>query len=318
MKRVLLQLAVLLSCILLPAASRAADTASVSLQEYRRQLHELTARVDSLSEHPEQTASVVVTIPEKVTVLTGSGQITVSYRDLKDDLAAISRADPEKRSAMLLRVQKYLHALNDEAGAHDRETQTPVARQKLDAILSRREFRSAQAGPSLGQILMAKFFRWLMRLLRGSGNAAFDWLQLAVYGLVGTVLVLLLIWIAQRFRSGKEEPAGREIIPFAPSARGWRTWLAEARADAQRQDWRNAIHLAYWAGIAFLEENGAWKPNRARTPREYLRLVGTRGSQYTPLAALTRKFEIVWYGNRHTAASDFDEALQQLEKLGCR
>ena len=110
---------------------------------------------------------------------------------------------------------------------------------------------------------------------------------------------------------------GREIIPFAPSARSWRAWLAEARLMAQQQEWRNAIHLAYWAGISFLESGGAWKPNRARTPREYLRLLGTRKPEYPSLAALTRKFELVWYGDRAAGALDFQETLGQLEKLGC-
>jgi hypothetical protein len=87
---------------------------------------------------------------------------------------------------------------------------------------------------------------------------------------------------------------------------------------AQQQDWRNAIHLAYWAGISFLESGGAWKPNRARTPREYLRLMGSRKPEYPSLAALTRKFELVWYGDRAASSLDFQETLGQLEKLGCR
>jgi hypothetical protein len=33
---------------------------------------------------------------------------------------------------------------------------------------------------------------------------------------------------------------------------------------------------------------------------------------------LTRKFELVWYGHREAAESDFQETLGQLEKLGCR
>lgn len=320
MRRGSSQPAMLLACVLVLAASAAAETPSVSLEEYRQQLRQLSEKIDSLREHPEQTSAVVSSIPDSVTVVTGQKPITVSYRDLKDDLATIARADPKKRSAMLPRVQNYLQALNDEAGTQDRETDTQDARQKLAGILSRREFRGAQEGLSLRQTLLAKLLRWLTRILGkvSMGGGRFDLLQIAVYVLVGAVLVLLLVWILRRFRGPKAEPAGREIIPFAPSARGWRTWLADARAQAHRQDWRGAIHLAYWAGISFLEENGAWKPNRARTPREYLKLVGTRGSHYPALAALTREFEIVWYGNRETVEADFNEALGQLEKLGCR
>src|SRR5262249_7344112 len=150
------------------------------------------------------------------------------------------------------------------------------SRQKLAEILSRREFRASQAGPSTRDILVSRLFRSLSRLLGGMslGRSGFDWLQILVYAFVAIILALLLAWVLRRFRAPQLPRKQREIIPFAPSARGWRTWLAEARALAQQQDWRNAIHLAYWAGISYLEENGAWKPDRARTPREYLRLMG--------------------------------------------
>jgi len=41
-------------------------------------------------------------------------------------------------------------------------------------------------------------------------------------------------------------------------------------------------------------------------------------AQYPVLAALTHKLEVVWYGYGSAAESDFEEALGQLEKLGCR
>jgi hypothetical protein len=143
-------------------------------------------------------------------------------------------------------------------------------------------------------------------------------MRLIIYLLVGAAATLLLLWTIRRLRRPQEELPEREIIPFAPSARSWRAWLADARTQAQKEDWRNAIHLAYWAGISYLEEHGAWKPNRARTPREYLRLIGKAAAQYPVLAALTRKLEIVWYGYGTAAEADFHEALGQLEKLGCR
>ena len=320
MKRGMAQLAVMFAAIFLLAPPAAADAAGLSLAEYRQQLRELTANVDSLQEHPEQAAKTEAAIPDNVAVSTGQGQITVSYRDLKSNLASFSRADPQKRSKMLPQIQNYLHALSAEAEAFDQGTEPAAARQKLAEILARREFHNVH-GSSLGDILLTKIFAWLSRLLTRlsiSGSSRFDLFQILVYFLIATALILLLIWTLRRLRRPPEEPAAREIIPFAPPARSWRAWLAEARSLAQQQDWRNAIHLAYWAGISLLEERGTWKPNRARTPREYLRLVGPRTPHYPPLAALTRKFEVVWYGHRDAAESDFQETLGQLEKLGCR
>ena len=172
--------------------------------------------------------------------------------------------------------------------------------------LTRREFKRVH-DPSGKETLLSKLYGWFSRLfgrIHVGGKASFNLLQVIVYILLGAALLLLLLWTL--------------IIPFSPSARGWRSWLANARDSAAKQDWRNAIHLAYWAGISFLESSGAWKPNQARTPREYLRQVSTRNARYPALSALTRKFEVVWYGHREAAERDYQETLGELEKLGCR
>jgi hypothetical protein len=102
------------------------------------------------------------------------------------------------------------------------------------------------------------------------------------------------------------------------SARGWRIWLAEARAAAQSGNWRDAVHLAYWAGISLLETQGAWRPDSARTPREYLRLIPEANPHRPTLSSLTRKFELVWYGGQPADEQVFAQTLEELEKLGCR
>jgi hypothetical protein len=308
----------LLVPFLFPLPARAT---SLSVTEYRQQLHDLAERVASLEAHPEEAGQVETTVPDQVAVSTKAGEITVSYHDLRNDLAVFSKADAEKRPALLRQIKDYVETLNAEAEAYDqREADTTLAHSKLKDILSRREFHSVQ-GPSAKDLLLSKLYRWLSRVLDKlsiRGGSRFDWLELLVYALVAAALTLLAVWTIRRLRRPRDELPPREIVPFSPSAKGWRRWLAEARALAQQQDWRNAIHLAYWAGISFLEESGTWKPNRARTPREYLRLLGTRAAQYQALAALTRKFEVVWYGDRAAAEADFQETLGQLERLGCR
>lgn len=298
-----------------------ARATSLSVAEYRQQLHDLAEKVESLEAHPELAGQVESAVPDHVTVSTAAGETTVSYQDLKNDLTVFSKAGAEKRPGLLHQIKSYVQALNTAAEAYDKNGTDPsLARDKLNGILSRHEFHNVQ-GPSAKDLLLSRIYRWLSRILSKlfvRGGARFDWLQLLVYVLVGAALILLAVWTIRRLRRPREELPQREIVPFSPSAKGWRSWLAEARALAQQQDWRNAIHLAYWAGISFLEEGGTWKPNRARTPREYLRLLGTRASQYQALAALTRKFEVVWYGDRTAGELDFQETLGQLERLGCR
>jgi hypothetical protein len=318
MKQGRVHLALVLSALLvLPAA---AAESGLSLAEYRQQLSELTAKVDALADHPELAGKTATDLPDKVAVNTGSGQITVNYRNLKDDLATFSRVDAAKRSAALAQIQNYLSELSAEAEAYEQGANPAAAHHKLTDILARREFRNVQ-GSSPGDLLLDRIRSWLARLLNRlslSGGSRFDVFQILVYVFIAAALIVLALWTVRHLRRRREEPAVREIIPFSPSARGWHAWLAEARTLAQQQDWRNAIHLAYWAGISFLEEQGAWRPDRARTPREYLHLVGLRSARYPVLATLTRKFELVWYGHRDAAESDFQETLGQLEKLGCR
>jgi hypothetical protein len=106
--------------------------------------------------------------------------------------------------------------------------------------------------------------------------------------------------------------------PAPVSAKEWSAWLAEARAEAEAGNWANAIHLAYWAGISLLEAQGAWRPDKARTPREYLRLLAATDEHHPTLTALTHGFEIVWYGGHPANQDAFAETMTHLEKLGCR
>jgi len=318
MKNCNITVAVLLLVLLCSVPKARAE--SLSAAAYQQQLQDIVTKVESLESHPENAGTVVASIPDQVSVATGSGEIKVSYKALKDGLAAVAAADESKRPALLRQAQQYARAMNSAAEEYDkRAADAGAAHQKLEEILSRPEFKAK--GPSAKDALLARIYYWIARWLSKlifKGKASFDLMRLIIYLVVGAAATLLLLWTIRRLRRPQEDLPQREIIPFAPSARSWRAWLADARVQAQQEDWRNAIHLAYWAGISYLEEHGAWKPNRARTPREYLRLIGKAASQYPVLAALTRKLETVWYGYGTAAEADFHEALGQLEKLGCR
>jgi len=293
---------------------------SLSVAEYQQQLQGIVANVESLESHPENAGTLVASIPDQVSVTTSSGELKVSYKVLKDSLATFKAADEKTRPGLLREINAYVRSMNSAAEDYEKSAADPgPAHRKLEEILSRREFKTK--GPSAKDALLARIYYWIARWLSKiifKGQASFDLMRLIIYLLVGAAATLLLLWTIRRLRRPQEDLPQREIIPFSPSARSWRAWLADARTQAQKEDWRNAIHLAYWAGISYLEEHGAWKPNRARTPREYLRLIGKAAAQYPVLAALTRKLEVVWYGYGTAAEADFHEALGQLEKLGCR
>lgn len=295
-------------------------TADLSPAQYRQQLQDLSARVEHLKEHAEQASQFEQYLPDHVAVNDGPNQYSVSYDWLRDKLKQFQQADLKTRSVFLQQIQDQFKDLEAEAQAYEKaQAASGSDQEKLNQILARREFRKAH-GPSWFAILQQKILHWLADFFSRHplyGRGATDFLHLVVYASVAAAFIMFVIWLKKRF-DRPQENLTREIIPFAPSAKGWPNWLAEARASAQQGDWRNAIHLVYWAAISFLEAGGAWKPDRARTPREYLRILGSRKPQYPILSALTRKFEVVWYGSRDVQEADFSEALQQLEKLGCK
>lgn len=317
-KASLLLAALLAACLL--CSSAFAESSAISVAEYQQQLADLSARIQSLAQHPQQVGAVETGIPKSIAVKTNSGEITVQNQRLKDDLAALSKSSGEKQTALLHQITSYVQELQSQAGAFEqREINSSAATQKLDEILARKEFRNISQ-PSLMEIIQARVYRWLRRLLSRmhAPRSSFNWIQNVIWGIIGGVVVVLVIWTLRRLMRPEEPLAFREIIPFSPSARSWSAWLKEARESAAKQDWRNAIHLAYWAGISYLESSGAWKASRSRTPREYLRLLSSLNPRYPILSALTRRFEIVWYGQAAAREADFQDTLAQLEKLGCR
>lgn len=300
--------------------SAVAQAASLSLGEYRQQLQDFTTRVEQLKSYPEQAAQLQSDMPAQITVSDGGQQYSISYSLVKDQLRQFQFGDAKKRSTFLVNIQNQLHLLDQEAQRYQNTAAASEGQgRKLNEILSRYEFRKTH-GPSAVAVWWEKILRWIANFFDRHpiyGKRGTDLLHIMVYVAVAVAFILFAIWIKRRLDRPREEQE-REIIPFSPSARGWHSWLAEARESAQKGDWRNGVHLAYWAGISFLEEHGAWRPDRARTPREYLRILGMRKPEYPTLSALTRKFEVTWYGNRDASAADFQETLGQLEKLGCR
>ena len=173
-------------------------------------------------------------------------------------------------------------------------------RDKLADILSRREFEKVR-GESWYDRLKQAAQRWLFNLLqRIVTSSAFPVVgRVVIWALVALAVVAAAFWVVRNYRQSNvyTQFAGS---PDVVSAKPWRDWQAEANAAAQAGRWRDAVHLSYWAAISFLEAQGLWRPDLARTPREYLKLLPEGDSHRDPLQELTRSFEKVWYGTRHS------------------
>jgi hypothetical protein len=283
--------------------------------EYRAELDRLLSATQQLETSNDTTPQPLRDLPQSWRVATDQRQFEVSTAGLQRD---VRRYEKERNVANAAAIRTELQSLRTDLDGFEKPpTDASANRTALNSILARPEFRDVQ-GPSwldrLKQRLLAFILHFLERLIRSTAIPTIS--KFFVYGLMGLALAALA-FVA--YRSLWSSRAFDTVIPrdLAVSAKEWAIWLSEARDAAAKGEWRDAIHLAYWAGISFLERQGTWKPDRARTPREYLRLLSSSSEHRETLTALTRIFELAWYANRGASERTFSQTLEQLEKLGC-
>lgn len=283
--------------------------------QYRADLDRLVEETQGL-QASGQVAKVMDDLPVTWHVQGEAGQFDIQTDGLRRDLHNLQ----EKFSSSLQeRIATRLQTMRADVDAYEKPA-ADISRQRaaLTAILARPEFNDAH-GPDWIERLKLRILEWLFRQLgRLFGSSSIPTVgKVLVYSLVGLAVLVVAIWVYRSIRSAARM---ERVVPEgeAVSAKEWTVWMAEARAAAGKGSWRDAIHLAYWGGISFLEAGGMWRPDRARTPREYLRLLPAASEHRPPLTALTREFEVVWYGNQNADAQAFSQTLEELEKLGCR
>lgn len=283
--------------------------------EYRAELDQLLVATQELDSSARPVPATLKDLPPSWRVHAGQQDFEISAEGLRRD---VSEFEKEGNAATAIAIRSRIQNLRDDLdGFEASPPDVSSTRKHLAAILARPEFRNVH-GPTffnrLAQRLLAAILRWLELLFTSSAIPTIS--KIFVYGLIG-LAVLTLGYFA--YRQIKSASARENVVPteLPVSARNWALWLAEAQAAAKQHNWREAIHLAYWAGISFLECQGTWRPDRARTPREYLRLLPTASEHRETLQELTRIFELTWYAKRRADAGVFNQTMQALERLGC-
>jgi len=215
-------------------------------------------------------------------------------------------------------ISEGLRALRAEAASFELPSEdVSGSRALLTRILADREFQGIHGPTAIDRLKqrIQRFFSWLLgRALRSSAIPTISRVLVNVLIGLAVLIVAYLMYRALR-RTAVLETAPLNTPPR--SVKEWTLWLKEARGAANTGCWRDAIHFVYWCGIAFLEAQGVWRPDRARTPREYLRLLPPSSEYLQTLTTLTSGFERVWYGTEDANAERFAQALTDLKKLGC-
>jgi len=318
--RLITLLAQCLLAILILSGIAAADDATISLADYKLRLERYTSQIQQTAVHPEYAADFYRDVPSSFKVYTPPGVIDVPMDFLRQGLTAFLKATPGFKPTILSDLADRIKQMRVEADTFEQPgAGDPETRARLDRILAAREF-SRVHGPTEWELLKERINAWLNEHFRKilPRMPDLDQLgQIVVWIVIGLVSSILVLWL---YRQSRERllDRPREIVPFVPSARSWRAWLAEAREKATLGQWREAIRLGFWAAVSRLESDGVWRPDKARTPREYLNAIPAASENKPPFAAVTKTFEAAWYGGRPASASDFERFVTELERLGCK
>ena len=301
--------------MLSPIAAQQPSSDFVSLDQYVQALNDSLDRTQQLSKNPEGAAGLRDSLPASWQVRVDDKTFDVPTESIRRDLGAW-QAKPD--DAALKRIIQHFEILRTEAEGYRQPSPDGSSRRALlNSILARSEFHRVH-GPTWMDRLKQRLTELLIRILgRAITSSAIPTISdIVVYGLIALAVAALAWWM---YRSLRESARLETIMPVAVpvSAKEWPVWLSEARAAAARSQWREAVHLSYWAGISFLEAQGSWRPDAARTPREYLRLLSSTSAHQPALRSLTQKLEQVWYGMQSADADSFQQTLSELERLGC-
>lgn len=328
MQRCLLALPLVLWMLTCPASSAKAQAAapapqdSVTSQPYDPRTFALELRGLSAAlkrnPSPAELSSIRDALPKEWHVTTPERSYSIATGPFREKLTCASLTGAQEGLDRL--------ALEIESYSNLRIVDLQNARSELTRVLAQPEFAAVRP-PSAWDLFRQRLSAWLAdllyRIFRGItgypiGGAILFWLL--VFGGVLFVAVWVFRFLVSRDRMDVL-PAGEILAP----ARTWQEWVRLSREAANRKDYREAVHAAYWAGIVRLQDTGVLPKDRNKTPREYLHTLSESAvheptphpALREPLAGLTARLERTWYANRGAGPDDFRESLRQLEALGC-
>lgn len=186
------------------------------------------------------------------------------------------------------------------------------ARAQLRSVLTQPEF-TRDNRVSWASSLASRVREWIDERLRALTGKRLPlvWAgTLLAWAVAIGVLVLLCVWLWRLRRSPALPLDLRVDAPRLTSSE----WATLARAALGRGDAREAVRCGYHAALYRFEEQGLWRVDPARTPREYLRLLPSADARRTIVGEMTRDFERAWYAHDTPDAS---RLLAHLEGIGC-
>ncbi|MGB6429192.1 MAG: DUF4129 domain-containing protein [Candidatus Acidiferrales bacterium] len=310
------------------SAASSAAASPLDATSFAAELRRLQSASAQNSSTPGEITRLRTSLPDEWNVKTTDGNYEISTAPLAA-LLKKAEQDPAHSAAHLQDASEWLDAEARQVESYTAANSNSGANAgaALSEILARREFRGVGTA-SAREMFQQRLQEWLERIVEWfighigrhatSAKIFFELLLVVVVVWLGAALVRF--WMRRARYDELDAPQSVAI------ARSWQEWIRAAREASERGDFREAVHSAYWAGISYLEAVELIEPDRARTPREYVRLLSqpqpeTAASLEKPraaLAALTARLEQVWYGRRPASREDFLDSMRQIEGLGCQ
>jgi len=262
---------------------------------------------------------------------------------LLEEVAQLKGSD-----ALLLQRLRFtideLRSANGSEGskANGKLLQQIVREQKVDAPVAGGAVEIAPGGndPLLVRIgeSIASMFRWLGKKFRdffewlrdlwpsddpkdpakpGTGTR---WMATAVTIAIALVIVLLAIEVIRRAKRAEgqplasSEPIGskRDEDPLSRGATEWERYAAQLAAAGR---FREAIRAWYHAVLVTCWAAGAMHFRKGRTNWEYVASVAPSVQWRPELVALTRRFELEWYGHDQSTPDALDDCSDHARRI---
>src|SRR5258706_1440646 len=153
-----------------------------------------------------------------------------NLRFLRDALNRYQTARAQAKHNILANAVSRLKEMRAEADLYEHPSRADDAsRKRLEQILSAREFERLR-GPTPLDLLKERLQAWIGKLLRKINPKIPDVQDLGqwfVWGMIALAAAVAAVWL---YRVSQQNMGNgtREILPFMPSSRNWREWLAGA------------------------------------------------------------------------------------------
>jgi Domain of unknown function (DUF4129) len=287
----------------------------VTVDQYRARLDSLKGLAHSCETNAAECDANKVGDDERV----DGADFQTRWSWLRETLASARKSTQSDRERLMQQVTARLDEDAALAGGGPPQTGEDFrrARKEADAVLSGPEFQTVTQSSFLDRMI-ERFWRWMDEAFNGVSRFGkrSPWvIPVVEWGSITLAAAGLLTWV---FRTMQRQ---RLVVGFERSsiATVWQKesddWAEMARVEAERQDWRAAVHCLYWATIVMMEGRRLWRQNQARTPREYLLLLEPGSRMQQALRGMTQLFERIWYGLKPAAESDYASARMLFEEL---